>query len=204
MLTFLSLLACSSAITLTIPKATIEQKLAEKFPIERGSPSLLQVQLSDPTIRLPGDDVLQLQLAVLATMPSLDEIDVPASAVAEDAGPGARAADVLRRLTSVAAQGLQAPKEQRSGAMGVQGVLTYQPQEGAFYIQEARITSLELDGEPPERLDKIRSLAELGISTALDTIPVYVLEQDIRQRAARHVIKAVHADPEGLRITLGP
>ena len=187
MLTFLFVLACSSELSFTIPKATIEQQLAEKFPIERGSPSLLHVQLSEPAIQLPGEDVLQLQLAVLATMPDLGEIDVPDAAVADDAGPGAQAADVLRRLTSVAAQGLQASKEQHSGTLGVQGVLAYQPQQGAFYFQDAQLTSLELEGQPAERLERIRSLSEVGISTVLDNIPVYVLEEDIQQLSLIHI-----------------
>ena len=73
MLTWLLLAACSAELTVTVPKATIQQKLAEAFPIERGRPELAQITLSDPVLRLPGGDRLEVDVSLVADVPDVTQ-----------------------------------------------------------------------------------------------------------------------------------
>lgn len=204
MLPWLLLAACSPELTVTIPRDTIQQKLSAAFPIERGAPELAQVTLADPVLRLTGSDRLEVDVSLTAIVPDLDQIAVPASATTEGDGTTARAVDLLRRVGSVAMQAAAAPRAELTGDLGLSGTLAYRPEDGAFYIAAPAVRELRLDGQSEERTAQIRGLAEQGAGAVLSRVPVYTLDHDIKQEAARLLLRDVHAEPDGLKITLGP
>jgi hypothetical protein len=203
MLFWLIAVACSTEYTVVIPKAMMQQRIAEKFPIEKGDRALAHIQLRDPVLQLPGGDRLQIDTHITATVPDLDAVAIPAPSVEEGASTTARAADVLLRMGQAALQVAAVPREELSGTLGVTGTLHYSPDEGAFYLTEPTISRLQLDGEPEEQVQRLRAVAELGVDAVLSRLPVYTLDHDIQQRASRMLLKEIRVEPDGLQITLG-
>ena len=200
----LALIACSPQVTVLIPHAEIQRQVATKFPVERGTRETARVQLSEPTLRLPGDDRLEVDLRVSASLPDLTALDVPPAVATGEDDLATRALDVFARGAVAAAQLAAAPRLELSGDLGMAGTLAYAPAEGAFYVTDSELTALALDSQSPEQTATIRAVAQTGAAAVLDRLPVYTLDHDLKQKAAQLLLKEVHATPEGLQITLGP
>ena len=91
-----------------------------------------------------------------------------------------------------------------NGALDVSGAMRYAPEEGAFYLTDPRIETVQLRGVP----DGFANRANNALSEALREFyrerPIYVLsEEDMRQRTAKMVLRDVIVKDETLHVTLG-
>ena len=76
------------------------------------------------------------------------------------------------RLDATAAEGFSI-----SGLAGIDGVLRFAGDTGNFYLNDARIEELQIDGVPALYADQIRRLADGIVSELLQERPVYTLGQ---------------------------
>jgi hypothetical protein len=70
-----------------------------------------------------------------------------------------------------------------SGKVASSGKLTYQREEKAFYLREATLDRLEIDGVPPEQTALVRQPLAMVVSAALGRLPVYELGDSSRKEA---------------------
>jgi hypothetical protein len=197
------LLACSSEVTLTIPRQTIQHTIEQRFPIEGGAEGVATLSLTQPTVQLPGAGQIGLDVQVEASWRAVS-IDGAAEAVKElpEAESFEAALDqTLSILEDFTQRAAAAPMKTQQGTGGIQGSLDYR--DGAFFLRDASLSRLQLDGVDAERTEQLRGLASVPLSAALDALPVYTLDADLKQKAARHVINGVVAEEAGLTITLG-
>lgn len=79
-----------------------------------------------------------------------------------------------------------------TGSVSVDGKLRYQPKTGAFYLEQARITALRIDGVPATYTDQIRASVEPIVRELLASNPVYVLDdRDRSTLLSKQQIKSV-------------
>lgn len=64
-----------------------------------------------------------------------------------------------------------------SGRGTLEGRLRFEPESGAFYLDEAELKELDIDGMPEQYTSELRGLAQHRAREALRTRPVYVLGQ---------------------------
>jgi hypothetical protein len=206
------LLACTSEIAVTISRDDIQSAVDKEFPIEGGVAGLATLHLDHPAVVLPGSGRIGLDVDARATWRDLSAMpepeaapEVEAEATPEDqpeVNPYSEAlGKTLAFITDTAKRASQAPMASGSGSGGIEGSLRYS--DGSFYLDDADLTHLEIAEITPERTELIRSYAAVPLTAALDTLPVYTLNEDLKQKAARFIIKGVVADDAGLKVTLG-
>lgn len=64
-----------------------------------------------------------------------------------------------------------------SGRSMMEGRLRFDPKSGAFYLEDAELKELDIDGLPAQYTSEFRNLAEQAAREVLRTRPVYVLGQ---------------------------
>ncbi len=64
-----------------------------------------------------------------------------------------------------------------SGQMQVTGGLRFEPASGEFYLRDANVEELSIDGVPEQYIGEIRRLAEHTAREVLNNHPIYVLGQ---------------------------
>ena len=64
-----------------------------------------------------------------------------------------------------------------TGLAGVDGVIRYASANGAFYLDDASVEKLQIDGVPPIYVDQIRQIADGVIRDILKDTPIYTLGQ---------------------------
>jgi len=64
-----------------------------------------------------------------------------------------------------------------SGRTLMEGHLRFEPKSGAFYLEDAELKELDIDGLPAQYTSEIRGLAQQTAREMLRTRPVYVLGQ---------------------------
>lgn len=85
----------------------------------------------------------------------------------------------------------------------VTGSISYNTSKGAFYLNEARIETLEIDNLAPVYSDKVKQLAQTVVTKAMAQYPVYQFdEQDMQQKFAKAMLESVEVKDERLRVTL--
>ncbi len=79
----------------------------------------------------------------------------------------------------------------------------YEPNEGAFYLQDPTIENLELDGLPTEWANKARDLVAQGINSYFSSHPIYRLTERQSHRAARAVLQEISIEKDHVILLLG-
>ena len=198
------LLACSAEVTIPIDRATIQAAVEKKFPLRGGAEGLVSLSLTNPQVSLPGEDRIGLTLDATAGWK-----DVPVREIAAEglevlpkaASPGEAAAQALTLIEGALEIARDAEMVSRSGVAGIEGRLGYE--DGAFYLYESELTQLEIAGLAPEKTEQARLSAQIPMAATLDRLPLYTLDADLKQKAARFVLHEVKASPNELQIVMG-
>lgn len=91
-----------------------------------------------------------------------------------------------------------------SGVAQVEGKLRFEREAGQFYLDDAQITDLALEGVEQPFVAQIRQIAEVVVRQALQVHPVYDLNQaGVSKRLMGAEIKSVAVDEGKLVIELG-
>ena len=90
------------------------------------------------------------------------------------------------------------------GRANLVGELEYRQAEGAFYLKNARLKELTLDGIPPDIQPELKKLAQTSLAKALSKRPVYVLnDNDVKQKLAKSTLQSIEIKNQALEITFG-
>ncbi|WP_237065722.1 DUF1439 domain-containing protein [Microbulbifer guangxiensis] len=101
---------------------------------------------------------------------------------------------------------LRTPNKTRQiqGTVDMTGLVRYEAGSGTFYLNEPRIERLELGNLEEPTLERVRTLIQRALEEYFSLQPLYELKPgDIRQRAARMVLRKVEVQGDELVITLG-
>ncbi|MEH6348068.1 MAG: DUF1439 domain-containing protein [Bermanella sp.] len=91
-----------------------------------------------------------------------------------------------------------------TGDLKIQGTLSYNAKEGAFYLKDPEIIELNINEIPPRFHDQIKQLAQKGVAKKLSNQPVYKLkDDDMKQNLAKSMLKSLQVKNKTLIATLG-
>ena len=91
------------------------------------------------------------------------------------------------------------------GRISFTGSLAYNPDQGAFYFNNPIIDTLQINNLPEQYAADVKQIAQLAVSSALATYPVYKLQtDDLRQKYIKSVLESVIVDEGRLLVTLKP
>lgn len=102
------------------------------------------------------------------------------------------------RIDTLAPNGLKG-----SGTISVVGTVVYVRSEGAFYIKDSEVVSLDINGLTEPVVQFIKPYAQALISSALAVTPVFVLdESDAQQKLAKSTLESIVVRDEKLLIKI--
>lgn len=153
-------------------------------------------------LRIPEAQLQQkLQQHVPQTRTYLKIFDVtldnPRVELREESGRIGAGMDVLVELRS--------PGKTREyrGKLDVAGLVRYDAGSGRFFLAEPEIEQLELGSLEGRTLERLRAVLQIALQEYFALQPLYELKPgDIRQRAARMVLRRVEVQGDELVITL--
>lgn len=91
---------------------------------------------------------------------------------------------------------------ERTGRIGLSGRPRYVPAQGQLFLDDLRITTLELDGLPPEYAELVKSRGAAAARQALQSRPVYTVDGSTAQGAfAERAVRDVKVVDGRLRIS---
>ncbi len=91
-----------------------------------------------------------------------------------------------------------------TGDVKIQGTLSYNAKEGAFYLKNPEIIELNINEIPPKFHDQVKQLAQKGVAKKLSNQPVYKLkDDDTKQSLAKSMLKSLQVKNKTLIATLG-
>lgn len=91
-----------------------------------------------------------------------------------------------------------------SGQVRVQGSVSYQATEGAFYLHNARLTKLHIDQLSAKTVEKLQPVVQDLITKSLQSQPIYRLkDNDLRQSLLKASLKRIEVKQKTLYVTLG-
>jgi len=90
------------------------------------------------------------------------------------------------------------------GKIDASAGIRYEPTEGAFYLTDANIEALDLEGLPREWTAKGRDLVGQGIHSYFEEHPIYRLTDREAHRAARAVLQNLTIGQDKVVLHLGP
>ena len=91
-----------------------------------------------------------------------------------------------------------------SGSVTVQGSLMYKSEQGAFYLNQARLTDLHIDQMSPEVVAQLKPLVEDVMVQSLSQKPIYQLDNnDMRQALLKGSLKDIKVSNKQVHVTLG-
>ena len=91
-----------------------------------------------------------------------------------------------------------------TGSVTVQGSLIYQNQQGAFYLDQAKLTHLHVDQMNPSVVAQLKPLVEDVMIQSLKQKPIYQLDNnDMRQALLKGTLKEITISNKQLHVTLG-
>lgn len=91
-----------------------------------------------------------------------------------------------------------------SGVVTVQGSLSYNANEGAFYLHNAKITQLKVDQLSQDAVTQIKPLVQDLVTQSLQSRPIYQLkDNDMRQALLKASLKRIEVKQQTLRVILG-
>ena len=95
-------------------------------------------------------------------------------------------------------------KKPLGGQSTISTELRYDPDTYSFYLENACLESLEVQGIPVQHVEAANHLARKLAQNRLDSTPVYTLRQDsLKQSTARLVLKGMKIKDQKLVIVLG-
>ena len=95
-------------------------------------------------------------------------------------------------------------KKPFGGSVDISGGIRYLPEEGQFYLTDPKIEDLSIQGVPEKYSAKARKVLEKALSEYYQQHPIYQLKsKDIKQAAAKLVLKKVMVENEELVVFLG-
>lgn len=90
------------------------------------------------------------------------------------------------------------------GSVDVSGAIRYDSKEGHFYLTNAKIEKLTIQGFPDKYLAQATVLIEKMLVEYYQTHPVYTLKStDAKQQGIKMVLKEVVIEDQSLVVTLG-
>jgi hypothetical protein len=186
----------------SISSETIQSGLDEYFPMETSvdlpkRDAQVNVILSDVAVILKdGSDELGLTATINAELPEVDfpKRELPTAPPAPGP-PGIRpeppADSQLAARTVV-------------GTVSVFGNVSYDAEAGEFFFLNPKIRKFEVDNLPAKREDLIRRAAERLLGKYLSKHSIYKLDDgDLKNRAAKAVLKSINVRDGQLRIKIG-
>lgn len=90
------------------------------------------------------------------------------------------------------------------GRVDASAGVRYAPDEGAFYLKEPSVETLELDGVPKELAARAHSVLAQGMSTYFESQPIYQLSERQSHRTAKAVLQDVSIETGRIILHLGP
>lgn len=105
---------------------------------------------------------------------------------------------VFANLAAMAPGGLNL-----TGRTKLQGTLSYDAKEGAFYFHNPKVMTIEIDQLPEQFAPKVKELTQSAMSKATEKRPIYRLkDDDLKQKLAKSVLKSIVVKDEKLVATL--
>jgi len=80
----------------------------------------------------------------------------------------------------------------------------YVAHEGAFYLQDANVEALVLEGLPEQFTERVHSVLAQGLQSYFDSQPIYRLTERQSHQAAKAVLQDISISSEGIVLHLGP
>lgn len=190
--------ACSGNLSTTfeLPKEEIQQKLAQKFPLQPGSetgePSPLDLTISDPVVLLEeGKSQIGIRVKVLAETA---------------AGPSAPA--LPRRPPGP--PGAPAPPEppaplkpRFNGTATLFASVSYDPNGKSIHLSEPKITELQLAQLPDALSAPLSRIAEKALAQKFAEQPIPLESQTLTDKAVVTFLKSVTVKNGKLLVEIG-
>lgn len=90
------------------------------------------------------------------------------------------------------------------GRAYVAGRLTYRPDEGSFYFQDAKVSEVHFENIPDKHHELLRALLQRALQKRLTGAPIYQLDKTrIKHKLARAVLKSVKVLDRKLVLEMG-
>lgn len=89
------------------------------------------------------------------------------------------------------------------GAIGLSGKIRYISDTGEFFIDAAEVQSLNLPGVNSALKERIVKPVTVAAQVILSRIPVYRLNDTVKQKLAKGIIKSIKVKNKKIFITLG-
>ncbi|OMH29139.1 DUF1439 domain-containing protein [Motiliproteus sp. MSK22-1] len=90
-----------------------------------------------------------------------------------------------------------------SGMARITGSISYDPNSGAFFLRNPTVNSIHINGVPGEYQQTIKELAQITLSNALSSYPVYVLDDDnLKHRLAKSSLESITVKDKKLIVKL--
>lgn len=95
-------------------------------------------------------------------------------------------------------------KKPLGGSVDVSGTIRYVSEEGSFYLSDPSIENLSIDGIPDKYKSKASAVIEKALTHFYSTRPIYTLKAgDVKQAAAKIVLKSLKVQEKNIVVTLG-
>lgn len=105
---------------------------------------------------------------------------------------------IFSNLEALAPGGLKG-----SGRAKITGSLSYDANEGAFYLNNPKIESIEIDKMPEKYSPKIKQLTQTAVSKAMSVYSVYKLKDDnLKHKLAKATLESISVDGGKLLVVL--
>jgi hypothetical protein len=100
--------------------------------------------------------------------------------------------------------GLKSEKLPLGGTLDVSGGVRYEPDTGRFFLTEPVIERFAVQGVPEQYTEKVNKVLTKALGEYYSNHPIYTLSAfDLKQGAARLLLKSVVIESKQLVITLG-
>lgn len=153
------------------------------------------VELTEPQLQAQLDQIFPIEKSYLIFALRLFEPQVHLVEGADRVTFGVKAALNVR---------LEGEPKNLGGEGAITAGLEYNPKDYSFYLHDPRLERLEVQGIPVKHVEAVNALAERLARTRINRLPVYTLSRDdLKQVAARLVLKGLVVRDEKLVITLG-
>lgn len=90
------------------------------------------------------------------------------------------------------------------GSIDASAGVRYASAEGAFYLEEPTIETLELDGLPEQLAERAHSVLAQGLSSYFKSQPIYQLTERQSHKAAKAVLQDISIEADRIILHLGP
>jgi hypothetical protein len=90
-----------------------------------------------------------------------------------------------------------------SGRARISGNISYEMQDGSFYLNNPKLTKLEIDQIPERFHEKVRELGQYALDNSVPHRPLYTLsDDDVQQQMVKSTLKSVSVNSGKVIIVL--